>query len=288
MITQVETITPEIAHIMLSKNLNNRPLVNVERFENLLRGHQFVLTHQGIAFDQEGNLLDGQTRLHAIWNTGISATIMVTRGLPKVSENGQVIKTIDCIDCGRARSIADQLSVGYGFKNTAKNCAAARAVLMFATPDTRIKLTPTTAVFILNNYESIQSLAAKADAYRALMNASVIAAFGIAIKSYPEIAHTFVEPYIKGENLSLGSPILTLRNYIINNIGSRARSMRPDTTLRLSIILNAIITHINGGSIKRIVANTNAGMLHFATMQGELLAQIAEISGFRKLPSPKQ
>ena len=286
MITQVEIITPEIAQIMLSRNLNNRPLPNVGRFESLLRGHQFVLTHQGIAFDQEGNLLDGQTRLHAIKNTGISAKMMVTRGLPKVSENGQVIKTIDCIDCGKARSIADQLAVGYGFKNTASVSAAARAVLMFATTDHRIKLTPATAVFILTNYDSIPVMASKANTVRSLMTGTILAAIGIAIRSYPEIMHTFFEPYLRGENLSLGSPILALRNYILNSAGGNSRN-RTNMMPRLSITLNAILAHINGSSVKKVVANTNMGMLHFATLQEELLAKIADISGYRQISSPK-
>jgi hypothetical protein len=280
--TEIETITPEIAHIMLGKNNKNRNLVDVKRFESLLVSHQFVLTHQGIAFDDDGNLLDGQTRLQAIKNTGIPAKMMVTRGLPKVNQNGTTIKTMDCIDCGRPRSIADQLSVGYGIKNTTKNAAAARAVLFLVTSEPRIKLTSTTAAFILNQYEYIRELSSIADSHKSLMSGSVVAAVGIAAKSRPDIMETFVAPYIKGQNLHENSPVLVYRNYIIKNIGSRLRGNRPDMITKLLVTLNAILAHIEGGGVQRISTTSNAGLLYFASMQNELFSKIAEISGYKK------
>lgn len=280
--TAIEEITPEIASRMLSKNPGNRKLVDVKRFESLLISHQFVLTHQGVAIDENGNLLDGQTRLQAIRNTGISAKMMVTRGLPPVYKNGTTIKTMDCIDCGRPRSIADQLAVGHGIKNTTKNAAAARAVLLLVTSEPRIKLNTTTAAFILNQYKHIRILSAIADCNKSLMSGAVVAALGIAARSHPEIMETFVDPYIKGQNLRPNSPVLVYRNYVIKNIGSRLRGNRPDMTVKLLVTLNAVLAHIEGDDVQKISATSTAGAAYFASMQNKIFSKIAEMSGYKR------
>jgi hypothetical protein len=66
--TEIVNITPQMASEMLALNVNNRPLRRsmVEGLKlSFLRG-EYVQTHQGIAFDKDGNVLDGQHRLTAI------------------------------------------------------------------------------------------------------------------------------------------------------------------------------------------------------------------------------
>lgn len=76
-------ITPSIAATMLATQVRNRVLRKslVNKFSDLLKQQKFETTHQGIAFDINGCLIDGQHRLHAIIETGISAYMLVTRGL---------------------------------------------------------------------------------------------------------------------------------------------------------------------------------------------------------------
>lgn len=76
-------ITPELARVMLATQVRNRILRKslVKRFCDLLKDNKFETTHQGIAFDKNGCLIDGQHRLHAIIESGISVYMLVTRGL---------------------------------------------------------------------------------------------------------------------------------------------------------------------------------------------------------------
>ena len=87
--TQVETVTPELAAHWLQRNQHNvRKNPSRSRIEELaraIRSGNWVLTHQGLAFDEAGNLLDGQHRLAAIVLAGIPVLINVTRGLPMES-----------------------------------------------------------------------------------------------------------------------------------------------------------------------------------------------------------
>lgn len=78
--TEVVTITPEMAADMLTRNCSNRPLRRhvMEYYARQIRNGAWRLTHQGIAIDMDGNLVDGQHRLSAIVQAGIAVQMMVT------------------------------------------------------------------------------------------------------------------------------------------------------------------------------------------------------------------
>ena len=96
-----ETIDQSKAVGYLSEMRNNRRVsqASLDYFSNVLRNGQWRETHQGIAFDRNDVLVDGQTRLWAVIETGIPIRVMVTRGL----EADEVL----AMDQGRFRDAAD-------------------------------------------------------------------------------------------------------------------------------------------------------------------------------------
>ncbi|QVJ00421.1 hypothetical protein KGD82_16815 [Nocardiopsis eucommiae] len=63
------TITPDIAQTWLyDRNKGNRSLSmqTAQRYADVMTTGRWQLTHQGIAFDTDGNILDGQHRLLAV------------------------------------------------------------------------------------------------------------------------------------------------------------------------------------------------------------------------------
>lgn len=92
--TLLENIDPSQRKLRISK---------VKQFESMLRRGELMCTHQGLLISDNGTLLDGQHRLHAIVNTGISAKLMVTRGAPQT--------LISYLDGGTPRTDADRLNV---------------------------------------------------------------------------------------------------------------------------------------------------------------------------------
>ena len=107
-------ITEAKAIDWLDHNKDNRKL-NEKKVQGLARQHSngdFVTTHQGIAFDDQDNLIDGQHTLKMVLLTGKPVMRMVTFGLPK-KPAGKNFTTMDVIDAG-ARSVADQLMVSHG------------------------------------------------------------------------------------------------------------------------------------------------------------------------------
>ena len=82
--TQYEEIGPGLASEYLKRNHCNRSIsvLHRNRISRAMLSGEFTVTHQGIAFDVGGNLVDGQHRLAAIVDSGVVVTMLVTRGLP--------------------------------------------------------------------------------------------------------------------------------------------------------------------------------------------------------------
>ena len=72
-------ITPELAEKWLSTNPNQRPVQDhhVQQLANEMKNENWRETHQGIAFNENGELTDGQHRLHAVIQSGKTVTMRV-------------------------------------------------------------------------------------------------------------------------------------------------------------------------------------------------------------------
>jgi len=85
--TEVITITPKMASELLLQNSQNRK-INISRVDSYadeMKNGKWLLTHQGLAFFEDGELADGQHRLAAIVKSGCAIEMNVTRGMSKDS-----------------------------------------------------------------------------------------------------------------------------------------------------------------------------------------------------------
>jgi hypothetical protein len=108
-----ETINAALASKYLESNTDNRR--NRKWWSTALsaamtRG-EWVTTHQGIAFDVTGRLIDGQHRLEAIVQSNQPIRMLVTRNLSE--------KAFSVLDSGMKRTIADQTKM---HARTAETC----------------------------------------------------------------------------------------------------------------------------------------------------------------------
>jgi len=102
---RVEIITPADAWDMLQHNRAGRSIrqSHVEYLANEMKSGNWQLTHQGIAIDEKGNIIDGQHRLSAIIMADRSVALFVARNVPA--------RRYQFIDCGIKRSIGDTLHI---------------------------------------------------------------------------------------------------------------------------------------------------------------------------------
>jgi hypothetical protein len=118
-------ITCDLAREIIRFQGENRQLRKhvVKKFANLIRSGRFGLTHQGIAFNVLGVLIDGQHRLNACVETGRSIFVLVAFNMPEESYLR--------VDRGTNRSAGDDL-ITMGLETTTAQgnrfAAAARVV----------------------------------------------------------------------------------------------------------------------------------------------------------------
>jgi hypothetical protein len=119
----IETITPKQAEKYLQFNTSNRNLRKslVSQYARDMANGKWRLTHQGVAFNCDGTLLDGQHRLKAIVESGVTVQMLVARG---VDSKHQLV-----MDDHAKRSAGDALTLARGERVTATEVAIVRAAI---------------------------------------------------------------------------------------------------------------------------------------------------------------
>jgi hypothetical protein len=118
-------VTPELAAAWLLKNKTNRRLIkaHLEALEQVLIRGEWVLNGDTIRFGKDGEIKDGQHRLNACVNTGVSFLTFVVYDL---DENA--FDTIDTL--ARPRKAGDVLSI-HGKSNCNTLAACVRFLWIF-------------------------------------------------------------------------------------------------------------------------------------------------------------
>lgn len=115
-------VTPDQATKWLEGNMHNRPLSQSlsEKYAEEMRQGRWMLTHQGIAFDADKTLVDGQHRLWAVVLAERSVQFSVTYDVP--------IATQIVVDDHKPRSAAVALTLA-GYAVTATTVATASMMM---------------------------------------------------------------------------------------------------------------------------------------------------------------
>lgn len=224
--TETLTVTPAMAERWLAEHnrrieegkytQRNVSEQTVRRYTTDMKNGQWAWNPQPIVFDENGNLQDGQHRLWAVAKSGASVDFQVLRGSPVKTIEG--VTTLDVIDRGRPRSIAQQLSLR-GTKHAIRIAAGAVAIAAIAGDKMKVRLSMAQVLFILEELNFKEDLT---NVIVPLCNTPNVAA-GIygAIAWYgrvrPRKAADFLKCFVSLENLSKGHPALALVRWVQSN-----------------------------------------------------------------------
>lgn len=128
--TEVVLMTPAKAKTLLERNVDNRdirPSVVAALSDSIRRG-EWILSHQGVAFGKSGRLLDGQHRLLAVLETGISVKMQITWDVDD--------DAFKVMDIGTKRTTSDILTISKSL------AAVARFFAVLEGKSTRASITP--------------------------------------------------------------------------------------------------------------------------------------------------
>lgn len=266
---EILVVTPVMAAKWLKRCVPNRPIrtKTVAAYARDMAAGNWVTTHQGIAFNDEGELMDGQHRLLAVVASGCTIKMLVTRGLP--AQTGET-KTMDVMDRGAIRSIADQLRLQHGIKDQHNVVAVATQIVRLCLgKEKSVRYTVPQMVALLELFGAdIQAVVSRrSHMIPALFKPAVLGGIAWARRAHPRVDE-FFDQYSRGFNLTEHSPALHLREYMIARDRERRRLVAIDFGTRserhsLALLgLEALRAHVAGEPLKSIKP-TRAGLEYF-------------------------
>lgn len=244
-------VTPQMAKELLDGNEVNRNVSpdRVDRYKRAMTRGQWAFIGDPIRQSVDGRILDGQHRLIAIEESGVTVPLVVIRGIPEEHQK--------YMDSGRARKAADSVHM-MGIRNSTTVAAAAR-LLMTVTdepgPDEEwngiVRVGQYSAkVSGFSNYEV-------ADYVEAHKGLSISAEIGVqasrgtsaqptaltlvhylARRLDPYKADAYMTHLATGVGLELGSPVFAVRE-TINRRNRGETTARSDGAANLALLIIA-------------------------------------------------
>ncbi len=238
-------VTPDLATAWLEKNTNNRLVrdAHVLRLAaDMKAGKWRGRNGEAIRFDSEGRLVDGQHRLWACLECGVTfETLLITNLAPEVYST---------IGVGRPKNFGDFLGPMHHEKNTTLLAAACRRVyywqngLLPTMKDGRQAPTIAALEQVLKEHPTIResvSRAASMSDTKKLLTSSYIALVHYAgtLEGKNATVESFLERLGKGEGLYATDPIFHLRNLLLQQRGPKAGSRRAGQQYILACVIKA-------------------------------------------------
>jgi hypothetical protein len=227
--TEVKWVKPEWAAVILaSRNGKNRNLYEGRaiRFANDIRNGKWLLTHQGIAFDEDGKLIDGQHRLRAIVLANQAVQMMVTTGVKTAGK----VNAFDVMDSGVSRTFAQRLQLE-GYHNTNRLAAGAAIIGMIITLGHRLQFTGPEMKGILDHWsEDLLTMVNLPCPTRRDMKAPMYGPLAFYRKVNPDLIDKFAERYFSKIGLEKGDPEVAVQSWFANHPRVLSQSFRWQAT----------------------------------------------------------
>ncbi len=226
----IMTITPDLAKLMLERNLDtNRTQsgFHIGMYRREIAEHRMTITNQGIGFDMNGRLCDGQHRLQACVQSAVAFDSVVVFGLSP--------DAFMYVDSGYKRTAGHKLGMD-GFPEKNNLAAAARAVLMAELSGIRLEEKPSTLglqplgnthdnripdEFIVDFCRETPAFVEMRKWYQTYIHfkpvprATQHAVHWLIQKKHPQLAGPFMEQFALGESLNRTDNVYRLREHLL-------------------------------------------------------------------------
>lgn len=268
-------VTPAIAAHWLQNNVRNRPLADdtIIAYARDMRNGLWFETHQGLAFNDKDELIDGQHRLHAIIRAGVTLRTMVTFGL-KSEIDGKECTTMDAVDRGRPRSVADQLRIQHGMKDGAKISMICASIANLCQSERTRRLSVGQTLEIYREFQPaidwVIQIASKAPGLRAK---GVQAACAFAVAADHKLKH-LCHSIFTGTDLEPGTPLHQLRDFLVSDDAILLN--RGSDRALADLVLEALHLHTIGAKVTHLEIGQN-GRTYFQSLQKSHVKKVASM-----------
>lgn len=242
---EVMDVTPAQAAAWLANGGKNRHLGvhRVQRYAIAMRRGEWRLTGEAIKLDAHNQVRDGQHRLQAIVESGVTIKTLVVRGVDE--------EAFDVMDTGRARVVADVLGI-HGLTNVNAMAAAVRALILIerfgtvnaTTDEARAAATAPASVAYVEAHPDIAEGNSLAQPVRKVLTGGAglwTAMLTLAWRADQASAAEFAHQLATGIGLEDGSPALWLRNRTLvpRGRGRQAQWHRQEQAVAFALAWNA-------------------------------------------------
>lgn len=250
-LTEVVTLTPILARLLLEKNEQNRPVSSVAlgRFKRDISEGRWQFNGEPIILSKDGLLNDGQHRCTAVGETGKSIRIVMVFGAPRESRM--------TLDQGVMRTVGHYLGM-QGF--TDPNRVAAVAGMVWQQREYQLvgmhadkRPTKSQVLLAATHYkgisDSVRFCARQGAGSLTSISLLGFVHFSIAHVAGRQPADAFMDKLLKGNDLGAGDPILAARNRLLNMRRDTGSSMME----RAELLFRAWNFHRKGQTVDRII-----------------------------------
>jgi len=260
-------VTPKMAAAWLAKqNTGDKDknrhlrLHDVAAFARAMKAGLWRVTHQAISLDENGNLLDGQHRLAAIVESGVSLWMLVCYEQPR--------DNMSVIDRGKSRRRQDTLRIIYGMDHSKIRGTVGAMVLSLKSGDYGCRrqwldeeVAESELIPNVEHYNWIFEIPS-------LMKLSgpVLAALCYVHHFDPKKVQEFAALIIEPANVPAGSIIFRAKE--IAESGCRTRNLGgSERTVVLRRMLRCLMAYFKGEKLK-LVKDSNEGLNFFVALLG--------------------
>lgn len=222
----IETITPQDAERLLGTNTNNRSVNRrqVELFARAMGRGEWKVNGEAVKIGADGRLLDGQHRLLACVRSGVPLTTLVVRGLPD--------ETQQTMDSGKTRTLGNVLQLR-GETSATNLASITRSVyladLLGVEAAALNDMAPTRGELVefLDRTPQLRTVMTASQSFSKtshnLLTPGMFAALWWTLAHVDtDDANRFFSGLATGVDLNDGSPILVLRNTLLERRGRRS------------------------------------------------------------------
>lgn len=296
--SQWMNVTPARAKEWLENNFVNRPLVEdvvISYARDMVNG-EWVETHQGLAFNDKDELIDGQHRLHSIVRSGVTVRMMVTFGLPSTIE-GKEMTTMDAVDRGRTRSVADQLKIQHGLKGGSAIASICKSIAALCSQERTRRLSVGQTLEIFRAFESaVLWVVENRSKETGLRQIGVLAAFAFALSTAEDAAGKKVgagagskicalfHSLVIGEEIKARSPLAQLRMFLTSD-EAKLLNRGSDRGLAELVLQGIYLEVTRKPAATPKLELSQVGADHFRTLQKERVEKISALFQLRRLPA---
>lgn len=260
---QVVMVTPQMAQKWLKTGGKNRAISNskVKEYADSMKAGKWVLNGEGVLFDSNSKLIDGQHRLSAIILSAITLPLLIIRGIDDP-------KAFETIDRGKKRTVSDIVGME-GIKRSALTAAVAKRLVAWNKCVDKSSFTLGNEIFqkiadyeildyIKVNNHNIQpfitEMGGTLPVRRCGAGSALIAALIICNETDEVATMLFIEGLKTGANLSMNSPISTLRDRLIDPPERRGVSWETEV---MALTIKSWNKYLHGKSTKTLRWSTD-------------------------------